>query len=112
MTSNYWKSYRFISVLPSNHNSSDSVLFGWKIGYKSTYPVRVFSFQPNKMKRKVVFNADVSNAVFSKSRKTDGCIHRIQNTPLVEESEIVSRNSEFQLINAAQKIALHEHHLQ
>ena len=64
------------------------------------------------MKRKVVFNADVSNAVFSKSRKTDGCIHRIQNTPLVEESEIVSRNSEFQLINAAQKIALHEHHLQ
>ena len=64
------------------------------------------------MKRKVVFNDDVSNAVFNKRQKMDGCIQRVQNTSLVEESEIVSCNSEFQLINAAQKIALHEHHLQ
>ena len=63
------------------------------------------------MRRQVQFNPDVKRAVFSKRRMTNRCPEHVPATSLVDEDEMASRRSEFQLANLAGKRALHEHHL-
>ena len=63
------------------------------------------------MRRQVQFNPDVKRAVFSKRRITNRCLEHVPAASLVDEDEMASRRSEFQLANLAGKRALHEHHL-
>ena len=57
------------------------------------------------------FNADVKRAVFSKRRMTNRCLEHVPAASLVDEDEMASRRSEFQLATLAGKRASHEHHL-
>ena len=73
--------------------------------------VQVFPFNFDNMRRQVKFNPEVQRAVFSKRRMTSRCLEHVPATSLVDEDEMASRRSEFQLANLAGKRALHEHHL-
>ena len=64
------------------------------------------------MRRQVQFNPDVKRAVYRKRQKTDSYLENVPSAALVDEEEIASRNSEYQLINENQKRALLEHHFQ
>ena len=63
------------------------------------------------MRGQVNFNPEVQRAVFSKQRMTNRCLEHVPATSLVDEDEMASRRSEFQLANLAGKRALHEHHI-
>ena len=63
------------------------------------------------MRGQVKFNPEVQCAVFSKRRMTNQCLEHVPATSLVDENDMASRHSEFQLANLAGKRALHEHHL-
>ena len=63
------------------------------------------------MRGQVNFNPEVQRAVFSKQRMTNRCLEHVPATSLVDEDEMASHRSEFQLANLAGKRALHEHHI-
>ena len=63
------------------------------------------------MKGRVKFNPEVQRAVFSKQRMTNRCLQHVPATSLVDEEEMASRRSEFQLANLSGKRALHDHHI-
>ena len=58
------------------------------------------------------FNPEVSRVVFDSQRRIDRCLEHISSVPLVDENEMASRNSDFQVIHRAQKRKLHEYHVQ
>lgn len=62
--------------------------------------------------RAVKFKPEVSNTVFDKERRTDGCIENIRSTTLVNEHKIANHCSQFQSIHRFKKRKLHEHHIQ
>ena len=59
------------------------------------------------MRGQVKFNPEVQRAVFCKQRMTNRCLEHVPATSLVDEDEMASRGSEFQLANLAGKRALH-----
>ena len=63
------------------------------------------------MRGQVKFNPEVRRAVFSKQRNTNRCLEHVPATSLVDEDEMASRCSEFQLPNLAANRVLHEHHI-
>ena len=72
---------------------------------------RFSTFNFDNMRGQVKFNPEVQRAVFSKQRNTNRCLEHVPATTLVDEDEMASRCSEFQLTNLAGKRALHEHHI-
>ena len=59
---------------------------------------------------RVKFNSRVRRAVYDKEASTEGSLEDASHSSLVDEDEIATRISEFQLINQNQKRVLHEHH--
>ena len=51
----------------------------------------------------VQFNPEVSRTVFDNQRRIDRCLEHISSVPLVDENEVASRNSDFQVIHRVQK---------
>ena len=65
----------------------------------------------DKMSKQVRSKDNVSQAVFNTTKGTKRCIEEVESYPLTEESEVVGRASECQIIQRQRKQALHECHI-